>query len=365
MQLSQTFHSRIFTVSRLSYLDDLEEIEEQNALPAIRNMSERDRRSHITPRKKRPADRPSQAKIIANLAGQAEDQKEFDFTYHASRHERAWILDSLTGFHDGKWLNDILRLIQGGKEAHVYQCQANTSVGGLQNPYIAAKVYRPRRFRSLKNDHLYREGRQHLDADGNVVIDDGMLHAMAQRTGYGLELLHTDWIMHEYQALQTLHTAGADVPVPLVSGNNAILMAYVGGDETPAPTLNSIHLEKREAQRLFERVLHNIRLMLAQRCVHADLSAYNILYWEGEITLIDFPQAIDPLINRSAFAIFERDVRRVCEYFARQGIKSNPRRLASDLWRTHGYHISPEVHPALLDPEDRRDRKLWQNQDRK
>lgn len=352
-------------MSRNTYLEDIEDMDVRIALPAVRNMSERERPARLMPRKKRPPHQPRQDEIIANLAGQGDDHKEFDFTYHASRHERAWIIDSLSGFYEGHWLDDVLRLIQGGKEAHVYQCQANPSLGGLQNPFIAAKVYRPRLFRSLKKDHLYREGRQHMDADGNVVIDDGMLHAMSQRTDYGLELLHTDWIMHEYQTLQTLHAAGADVPLPLTTGNNAILMAYVGVDELPAPILNSIHLGKGEAQRLFERVLHNINLMLAHQCVHADLSAYNILYWEGEITLIDFPQAIDPLINRSAFSIFERDIQRVCEYFARHGVQSNPRRLAADLWKAYGYRLRPEIHPALLDPEDRRDRSLWKDQNRK
>ena len=61
-------------------------------------------------------------------------------------------------------------------------------------------------------------------------------------------------------------------------------MAYIGGDEIPAPTLNSVSLKAREARRLFERVLENIEKMLTKACIHADLSAYNILYWEGQIT---------------------------------------------------------------------------------
>ena len=57
---------------------------------------------------------------------------------------------------------------------------------GLDQPYLAAKVYRPRRFRSLKNDHMYREGRVNLDEDGREITEDGMQHAMRKKTDFGL-----------------------------------------------------------------------------------------------------------------------------------------------------------------------------------
>ncbi|NIT56687.1 MAG: serine protein kinase RIO, partial [Aliifodinibius sp.] len=76
-----------------------------------------------------------------------------------------------------------------------------------------------------------------------------------------------------------------------------------------------VDLERDEAQLLFDRVIHNVELMLKHNRVHADLSAYNILYWEGEIILIDFPQAISPVNNQSAYLIFKRDMLRICEYF--------------------------------------------------
>ena len=182
---------------------------------------------------------------------------------------------------------------------------------------------------------------------------------MNDRSAYGLQLLHTSWIEHEYQALQILHEAGADVPTPYARGDNAILMEYIGGPDMPAPTINGVNLDTDEAQPLFERVLHNIEIMLASDRVHGDLSAYNILYWQGEITLIDFPQAISPVENRNAFKIFERDVRRICEYFARQGVRSNPRRIAADMWTAFNHRLLPDVHPGLLDDDNEGDRAYW------
>ena len=257
-----------------------------------------------------------------------------------------------------KWFDDVLRMVKGGKEASVYLCQGNAT-SGLE--FVAAKVYRPRMFRSLKNDWLYREGRGNLDESGRKITNKGMLHAMQKKTGYGLELLHTSWLEHEYQSLSILHAAGADVPRPLASDSNAILMSYYGDEVMGAPTLNDVDLDPTEARELYERVVHNIELMLANGKIHGDLSAFNILYWDGKIVLIDFPQTIQPDENRSAYNIFERDVVRVGEYFQRQGVKSNPRRLAESLWAKYNQRFVPLVDPKTLEEVNETDRDIWES----
>ena len=317
-------------------------------------------KKHISGKRKSDiAKKRAHKQAMEKVSALADGMEQVDFTYQASRHERVWLLDSLGKFYGEKWLDDVLRLVKGGKEANVYQCLAHSSVAGLENAYIAAKVYRPRLFRNLRNDALYREGRDNLDADGCVIIDDRMLRAIGKRTGFGKQLSHASWIEHEVKTMQTLHEAGADVPQVFASGHNAILMSYIGDADMAAPTLNSVGLDRDEARPLFQRVLHNVEIMLANHRVHGDLSAYNILYWKGAITLIDFPQVIDPEVNRSAFRIFERDLVRVCEYFARQGVRSRPRNLAADLWTAHGHRMAAEVHPANLDADDEADRAYW------
>ena len=142
----------------------------------------------------------------------------------------------------------------------------------------------------------------------------------------------------------------------LAAGDSVVLLDGSGREGVA----RIVRLSRAEAQPLFDEVLRNIELMLRLGLIHGDLSAYNILYWEGEITIIDFPQAIHPDQNRSAYLIFERDVRRVCDYFARQGVKVNAHSLASGLWKAHQRRIGPEVDPRLLDPEDDGDRRFWQ-----
>lgn len=327
----------------------LEEDAGGETLP-IRNMP--NRRQTTNPKRPRPVAR-EKADPVQQLA---ETEGQFTFTYKAARHEAIWLLGSLGDFYENHWIEDVLRLVKGGKEANVYLCAAHPSTS-LAN--IAAKVYRPRQVRNLRKDHLYREGRANLDGDGKIILDDRMDHAMSKRTTYGLQLLHTSWLAYELKTLQILHAAGADVPQPFASNDNAILMGYVGDEDGAAPTLNSIRLQRREVNSLFERVVHNIRLMLQNGIIHGDLSAYNILYWEGEITLIDFPQVVNPQANRSAYRIFERDVTRICEYFSSQGIRCDGPQLARQIWHDQGLRSRPEVHPALLDEESDADRALW------
>ena len=257
----------------------------------------------------------------------------FNPTFTSSRHEREWILNYLGDFYDDKQITDVLSRVKGGKEANVYCCAAHPATG-LE--LIAAKIYRPRAFRQLRNDSRYRQGRSYLDERGKVVRDEKLLVAIHKKSSTGQELAHNSWLEHEFQTLKLLYEAGADVPRPVSHGNNTILMEFLGDAELAAPALQAVRLEAGEARPLFERLVHNVELMLAHRRIHADLSAFNVLYWEGDIRLIDFPQAVAPAENPNAFELLERDLRRLCQYFDRYGIRSDPGAIARDLWARYG-----------------------------
>ncbi len=77
--------------------------------------------------------------------------------------------------------------------------------------------------------------------------------------------------------------------------------------------------------------------MLQQDLIHGDLSAYNILYWEGEVVLIDFPQVTDLHNNTNAYFILRRDLQRICEYFSGQGVDCDAADLMGEFWHEYGY----------------------------
>lgn len=256
-------------------------------------------------------------------------QQTFTPSFLPHGHERVWLISYLEAFYNDKIITDVLGRVKGGKEANVYICAAHPKTG---LDLIAAKVYRPRMFRNLRNDARYRLGREILNSHGKPVQGRRESLAMHKKTRFGQELRHGTWLGTEYQTLQLLWEAGADVPRPIAQGDNVILMEYIGAQSVAAPTLNQVTLRPEEARVLFDRLVHNLEILLDCRRVHADLSAYNILYWEGQFKIIDFPQAVDPGRNPDALALFVRDVERVCQYFARYQISPDPHVLANDLW---------------------------------
>jgi RIO kinase 1 len=288
------------------------------------------------PRSRRAAGikrRNERAEVSATLAESSENTEDgFNPSFHASRHEREWILTYLGPFYNDHIITDVLRQVKGGKEATVYCCQADPVTG---TELIAAKVYRPRMFRNLRNDALYREGRAVLNDQGKGVRGRREALAMHKRTDFGQGLLHTAWLVNEYETLRVLYDAGGDVPRPFAYNDNAILMEYCGEAGRPAALLHEVRLPPDEALPLFDRLMKNVALMLAHEQVHGDLSAHNVLYWEGTIKIIDFPQAVNALQNPHALELLTRDIERLCQYFARYGITANAPQIARDLWRRY------------------------------
>ena len=99
-----------------------------------------------------------------------------------------------------------------------------------------------------------------------------------------------------------------------------------------APTLHEVRLQRREAQELFHRIIRNVTIFLAHSRVHADLSAFNVLWWEEGATIIDLPQAVDPRSNPNAADLLARDLKNVCDHFARMGVRRDPESLSRGLW---------------------------------
>ena len=57
--------------------------------------------------------------------------------------------------------------------------------------------------------------------------------------------------------------------------------------------------------------------------------------------------------------LFERDVQRICEYFALQGVKRDHKRLADQIWEKRRGRFRLDVHPGLLDADSDEDRAYW------
>jgi RIO kinase 1 len=252
----------------------------------------------------------------------------FDPMFLAGRRDSDWILSSLRVFHQQKLIVDVIGQASSGKEATVYCCVAHPDTGA---ELLAAKIYRPRMFRALRNDAIYRDNRAQLDERGRAGNDRRRRRAAAAASERGRELQVSSWILHEYQVQQALYAAGAAVPRAWSQAGNAILMDWIGDENNPAPRLSDVQLEQEEAQPLFDKLISNIGLFLGNHHIHGDLSAYNVLY-DGDVTVIDFAQAVDPRRNPEVYTLLTRDVERVCRFFEDYGVCADADAISADLW---------------------------------
>ena len=218
-------------------------------------------------------------------------------------------------------ITEVLYLVKSGKEATVYCCRAGESLGV---ELVAAKIYRAAEHRNFKNDTIYQEGR--------IVLNQRTRRAMQKKTEHGREAHFGLWIGHEFEHLKLLHKIGAATPRPFKQADRAILMEYFGDEQQAAPILNRVSLEPAEVRPLFNFAMANIELWLKHNLIHADLSPFNILYQEGQLKIIDFPQAVDPRFNPHAYDLLERDITNLCRYWQRYGLEAQAEQITRRLW---------------------------------
>ena len=228
----------------------------------------------------------------------------------------------------------VIARINDGKEATVYLCEAQPglTVAGKALPYLAAKMYRARKFRAFRSDQKY--------ASDRPVRDRRMAKAMRQRTRKGVIENQSQWVDHEWQMLSLLHDAGVAVPVPVARCAAGILMEFIGDQSAagaaPAPMLSEVRLTETDAAPIWAQLREDIAMMLRCGFVHADLSAYNVLLVAGQPRIIDLPQTIG-VSAPAAFACLERDVANLANYFARSGIRIDVADVVIDLWQRYAF----------------------------
>ena len=257
----------------------------------------------------------------AEQSGRTRKKKQVEWEEEETQ-EQDPIEEALSSFFAEGLITEILYTVKSGKEATVYCCQANPDSG---MDLIAAKVYRSRNNRGFKNDSVYQEGR--------VILDERARRAVQNKSKFGREAQFGMWVNYEFEIMNTLFKAGANIPQPIARAEQAILMEYQGDQQQAAPTLQYVELAKDEVHMVFETLMRNIELWLAHNYIHADLSAYNVLYWQGQVKIIDFPQAVDPRFNPNALALLTRDIENICRYMARYGLERDGQRIAERLWR--------------------------------
>ncbi len=244
------------------------------------------------------------------------------------RRDSDWVLSSLTQFYEQDLIADVLREVKSGKEATVFCCEAGPAAGSA---LLAAKIYRPRMFRSLSNDAQYREGRTVRNEAGKQVKLTGK-GVPSRNTAKGRAFQVESWISYEYTTQELAYRLGIRTPRPYAQTGNGLLMEYLGDEEEAAPRLCEIEVSQGEAQDLLDGLIEDIEKLLHGHRIHGDLSAYNLLAWDNQLYIIDFAQAVDPRQGDDSRTLLFRDVARVADAFKPYGAHIDARAVADRMW---------------------------------
>ena len=84
-------------------------------------------------------------------------------------------------------------------------------------------------------------------------------------------------------------------------------MSFIGHNHNAAPKLKNARLSDAELSCAYEEIVEAMyKLYNEAKLVHADLSEYNILWYEGKCWLIDVAQSVEPE-HPSALEFLMRD----------------------------------------------------------
>ncbi len=231
--------------------------------------------------------------------------------------------------------DEVLGLLKTGKEAEVFVVERRT-LDGSRRAVLAHKRYRPlqvtkgdleaagfTRARTFTGDAAYLAGRGYRYSRDRRAVD--------RRSAHGRRVLAERWPREEYDALVRAHAAGACVPYPVEFTGDGTLMQFVGDDGTAAPRLVSARLSAAELASAHAQLLADLAALTREGLVHADLSPYNLLWWRGRVWMIDFPQAVDLVVNPNGLDLLHRDVTTVSTWFARHGLACDAEAAFADL----------------------------------
>ncbi len=117
------------------------------------------------------------------------------------------------------------------------------------------------------------------------------------------------------------------MPAPARRAENMFSMRYLGDESAPAPRLHDVVLE--DPERFMQSVSEGVLCLAQAGVVHADLSAFNILVFQGEPWFIDLSEGIR--IDRTgssrwmrveeATAALKRGITALNRYFSKYGMK--------------------------------------------
>ena len=127
------------------------------------------------------------------------------------------------------------------------------------------------------------------------------------------------WCQREYRNLFAAREAKVRVPLPLTFDKNVLVMEFIGEGDVALKVKDD---PPTDPEKFLEEIMENIRKLTKSGLVHGDLSPFNILNLRQKPVFIDFSQCTT-LETSMAKAYLDRDVRNICNFFNKIGLKTD------------------------------------------
>lgn len=194
-------------------------------------------------------------------------------------------------------LEDINGVISTGKESVVLHANGDTSFPDLVVPKeCAIKV-----FKTTLNEFKTRD--KYIEADYR--FKDRFSKQNPRK------IVHM-WAEKEMHNMMRIQKIGLNCPDMVCLKKHILVMSFIGRDNKPAPKLRDVILKPEKWQSVYNEVADSMhKLYNTGHLIHADLSEYNILWWENKCWFIDVSQSVQP-DHPNGLEFLLRDCRNIC-----------------------------------------------------
>ncbi|XP_059057857.1 serine/threonine-protein kinase RIO3 [Achroia grisella] len=214
-------------------------------------------------------------------------------------------------------LEDINGVISTGKESVVLHANGDTTYPDLVVPKeCAIKV-----FKTTLNEFKTRD--KYIEADYR--FKDRFSKQNPRK------IVHM-WAEKEMHNMVRMQKIGLNCPQMICLKKHILVMSFIGRDNKPAPKLRDVILKPEKWQSVYNEVVDAMhKLYNVGHMIHADLSEYNILWWDNKCWFIDVSQSVQP-DHPVGLEFLRRDCRNICSFFEKKGVVDM--KTADDLFKS-------------------------------
>ncbi|XP_071142931.1 serine/threonine-protein kinase RIO3-like isoform X2 [Mytilus edulis] len=206
-------------------------------------------------------------------------------------------------------LDSISGSISTGKESVVFHAYGGELNGETLPKECAIKVYKTT-LNEFKNRGKY------VDGDHRFSRDD----FKKQNPRKIIRI----WGEKETANLNRLKKFGVPCPHVQVLKKHVLVMSFIGKDMQPAPKLKTVKLSTQDMQDAFEQTMKIMKTIHRDcKLVHADLSEFNILWYQDKIWIIDVSQAVE-ITHPAALEFLFRDCKAMTSFFQSRDVHGVP-----------------------------------------